>query len=48
MEKLKYVQPEIEVLEVKIEDGFAASGQQQGSPWYEAGLSNSDFGTFKF
>ena len=36
MEKLKYVQPEIEVLEVKIEGGFAQSngaGESPVEPW---------------
>ena len=32
MEKKTYVQPQVEVLEVEIEKGFAAS-QQESSPW---------------
>lgn len=35
MEKLTYVQPEIEVLEVKIEEGFAQSNGAGSSPWDE-------------
>jgi hypothetical protein len=32
MEKKNYVQPEIQVLQIEIEKGFAAS-QQESSPW---------------
>ena len=33
MEKLKYVQPALEVLEIKIEKGFATSADPGDSPW---------------
>ena len=33
MGKMKYVQPEIELLTVKVENGFAVSDQQLPSPW---------------
>lgn len=33
MEKKSYVQPEIELLTVKVENGFAVSDQQLLSPW---------------
>lgn len=33
MEKKNYVQPEIEVLQIEIEKGFAASGDAGKSPW---------------
>ncbi len=48
MEKTKYVQPEIEVLEVKIEEGFAQSGTPGKSPWQEAGFDGSGFGSVEF
>lgn len=33
MERKSYVQPEIELLTVKVENGFAVSDQQLPSPW---------------
>ena len=35
MEKKNYVQPEIEVLQIEIEKGFAASGDAGKSAWDE-------------
>ena len=35
MEKKNYVQPEIEVLQIEIEKGFAASGGAGESAWDE-------------
>lgn len=32
MERLNYVQPEIEVIEIEVEQGFAASGGPGESP----------------
>lgn len=32
MERKKYVQPELELVTIKVEKGFAAS-QQEPSPW---------------
>ncbi len=33
MERKVYVKPEIELLTVKVENGFAVSDQQLPSPW---------------
>lgn len=42
MEKKNYVQPEIEVLQIKIEKGFATSGGED----YGFGAGNSPWGDF--
>ena len=33
MERKEYVQPEIEVLQIEVEQGFAQSGGPGESPW---------------
>ena len=33
MERKKYVQPEIEVLQIEVEKGFAQSSDPGESPW---------------
>ena len=33
MEKQKYETPQVEVLEIEVEQGFAQSQQQAPSPW---------------